>query len=114
MTDPSPLEALLVYLRDCSEGSVQAFMVKQLELAAELEKQMKRDMAILINFKVNAEFANALIHDAEALKAAADMRQKVFRFEETRDIKPEPETKRDLIPARRGRPADRYRTKDVA
>lgn len=111
----NPLEDLLRHIRDCSEGSMESVLLKQMELVAELKKQMKRDFDTLVEISVRAEITSLLLHDPQALREAADRRQKVFRFEETREMLPQPpERAAERIPARRGRPAARYRTKDVA
>jgi hypothetical protein len=57
----------LEYLRGLSDGSKEAFMLRQLDLAAEFRKSLHRDMDRWAEAMVNAEIASLVLRGEVAL-----------------------------------------------
>lgn len=99
------------YLRTCSRTGLEEYQLVQLNIVAKQRKIIEAEVERLVEAASNAEIARLIRDNAEEL-ARIGAAQGVFKFEETWDVLPD--TARERIPARRGRPAQRYRTRDVA
>jgi hypothetical protein len=95
------------YLQDCSELSLKNFQLLRTTVAANALKEIIRLAAEYADATADSEMCELLLNEADNLARIADHRQKVFKWEEARDITEE-------IPVKRGRPPARYRSKDVA
>lgn len=76
MKTPPPWE----YLGDCSETSLQNFMLAQLNLAASLRKSITADTDKLNESLALAEVARIFIEENDALVRIASLRQGVLDF----------------------------------
>ena len=101
------------YLATCSRAGLEEYQLAQMNIVAKQRKIIEAEVDRLVEAASNAEIARLVRDNAEEL-AIMGAAQQVFKFEETWETQPEPDTARDRIPARRGRPARIYRTKEVA
>lgn len=70
------------YLAECSEHSLQSFMLSQMNMAAELKKSIRADQEKLMEILLNVELAGLLRHSRDELSRIAYLRQGVLRFED--------------------------------
>lgn len=101
------------YLLTCSRAGLEAYELSERNKGSQLRKVLGAELDRLVEALTNAEITRLIRENAEEL-AKIGSAQTVFKFEETWEVQPEPDTARDRIPARRGRPAQRYRARDVA
>src|SRR6185437_13377026 len=68
------------YLSECSEMSLQNFLLAQLNLAASIRKIIAAEQEKLIEALTNAEVARIIHEDIEKLSHTANLRQGILDF----------------------------------
>lgn len=80
MARPLPWE----YLGECSETSLQNFMLVQLETAAKIRRVIAAESEHLVEALVSAEVARLLLEKSEEISRMGTLRQGILNFVDRR------------------------------